>query len=181
MKRTNKKIIVGSLLIIGLTVVIVTLTLFNQKETFANEDFSFTIPSGWTQDDLEKGDLDKLLIIRFRQKDPKATFHVRTIKSGTATDLSALPKQLRSSFKNEVKNFEELKTGFQKIDGYEALRYEYKYEDLNASGKTFVTHQEMVITPVGDKIYYLVGQAKEEDYSKVRDKIQKIFDSFNFE
>ena len=169
------------MLVIGLTVAIITLTLFNQEKTFANDQFAFTIPSGWTQDDLEKGDLDKLMIVRVRQNDPKATFHVRTIKDSGNTDLSALPKQLRSSFKSGVKNFEELKISPQKIDGYEALRYEYKYEDVTASGQIFVTQQEMVIIPVGNKIYYLVGQAKEEDYSKVRDKIQKIFTSFNFE
>jgi hypothetical protein len=145
----------------------------------STEDFSFQAPSNWTQDNLGEGDLDKLVVFRISRGDPFANFHVRTLSGAESINFNVLPGELKNSFKKETKGFKEIKVSQEKIDTRDSLRYEYEYEQKTSTGN-YATHQEMVITLFENKVYYLVGQAKKEDYAKVRDEIGTIFDSFEF-
>jgi len=146
----------------------------------STEDFSFQAPSNWTQDDLGERDLDQLLVVRISREDPFVTFHVRTLSGAESIDFTQLPKELKASFTKKTEGFREIKVSQEKIDSRDCLRYEYEYEEKTNIG-SYVTHQEMVITLFENKVYYLVGQAKKDDYEEVRGEISKIFNSFKFE
>lgn len=153
---------------------------FNKGLTFSNDQFSFKTPPGWHYDDLKASGLENLVIVRVYQSNPDITFHVSTKLAANPIKLAELPKELQASFKKEVQKFEELGTGFQKIDEQDALRYEYRYRATGSDGKTFLSHQEMFIAQKGGLVFYLVGQATDADYETARPKVSQIIDSFRF-
>lgn len=167
-----------SILILGLAIWF--FFFFNQRLTFSNDQFSFKIPSGWNYDDLTASGLENLAVVRAYQNNPDITFHVTTKLVAEPANLAELPKELKVSFQKEVQKFEELGTGFQKIDDQDALRYEYRYQANDSDGKVFLTHQELFIVQVGGSVFYLFGQAADADYEIARPKVSQIIDSFRF-
>jgi hypothetical protein len=175
--RSRRKVLIaagGVLLAVGLA-----LFLIFHGPSFSNSAFSVRAPYGWSKDSLEGSDLKKLMVMRFRHKDPSATFHITASTVSGQADFSTLPAKLKTEFEKAVKGFKEIGSSSTTVDGNVALLYEYSFNDLNVSGKTYTTHQEMLIVQSGDKVFYLIGQAQDGNYAAVREDIAKIFDSFN--
>jgi len=165
----------GFLLLIALLLVFVAF----RGPRFSSANFSIRAPYGWYQDKLEGSDLKKLMVMRFRHKDPSATFHITTSTVSGQADFATLPAKLKAEFEKAVKGFKEIGSSSITVDGNSALLYEYTFNDLNVSGQTYTTHQEMTIVQSGSKVYYLIGQSQDSKYEAVREDITKIFDSFN--
>src|SRR3989304_2532140 len=178
LKKLNRRVVIvsGSVL---LAVILALVFVVFRGPRFSNANFSVRAPYGWSQDSLEGSELKKLMGMRFRHKDPGATFHVTSSTFSGQADFATLPAQLKVEFEKSVKEFKEIGSSPTTVDGQDALLYEYSFNDLNVSGKTYTTHQEMIIVQSGNRVYYLIGQAQESKYEAAREDIAKIFDSFN--
>ena len=178
LKKLNRRVVIvsGSVL---LAVILALVFVVFRGPRFSNANFSVRAPYGWSQDSLEGSELKKLMVMRFRHKDPGATFHVTASTFSGKANFATLPAQLKAEFEKAVKGFKEIGSSLIKVDGQSALLYEYSFNDLNVAGQTFTTHQEMIIVQSGDRVFYLIGQAQESKYEAAREDIAKIFDSFN--
>ena len=176
--RSHRKVLLAAGGVL-LAVILVLVFVVFRGPRFSNANFSVRAPSGWYQDSLEGSDLKKLMVLRFRHKDPSATFHVTARAFIGQADFATLPAKLKTEFGKAVAGFKEIGSDLIKVDGYNALLYEYVFNDLNVSGQTYTTHQEMIIVQAGSKVYYLIGQAQDRNYESVREDIVKIFGSFN--
>lgn len=154
--------------------------LSNRGIKVATADFSFTTPGKWEQVDLKGSGLESQIAASVRRKDRAASFHVTASTSKTKIDFKSLPAALKKSFSKSLKNFEEISVRTQKVDGFEALRYEYRYLGNSTGGGAMTVHQEQIIVQAGEKVYYLVGQSYEGNYAAIRPQLARIFDSFDF-
>lgn len=178
----RKTFFLVSVLVLSTLVLAILFFFVRSKQglTFSNDKFSFKTPPGWHYEDLKATGLENLIVVKVYQNNPDITFHVSTKLAANQIELSELPKELRASFQKGVKNFEELGMSFPEVGGQNALRYEYRYQATAPGGRTFLTHQELFITEVGETVFYLVGQAREEDYETARPKLAQILNSLKF-
>lgn len=179
LRSVNKKIWLA-LLVLAIAVSAGGFYLWNRGVAFSNADFSFATPSGWRQTNLEGTGLKDRLVVSVYNRDRSASFHVTMAVAGGKLDFVALPKELKKAFIEKVKGFTELGATSGKLDGYEALHYKYRYEDTGEKGEAVLIRQEQVIVQVGKKVFYLVAQADEGNYEKMRGELMEIFNSFDF-
>ncbi len=174
-RHSNKKGLLFVTFILVFVVTLLVLSFFEKSKKFENAYFSFTVPAGWKQDDLVTTKLQGYLDVRIRRQDPKAVFLVRALPTKGPVDFNDLQNKLRDSSTKSFKSFQEIKGEQQKISGHDGLYYEFKYSQAGST-----EHEDMIITEVGDKVYYLIGQTADSDYNKVRGSFEKIFKSFKF-
>jgi hypothetical protein len=179
LRSVNKKVWMV-LLVLAIVVSAGGFYFWNRGVSFTNADFSFAAPSGWRQTNLEGTGLKDRVVASVYNRSRSASFHVTAAATSGKIDFVALPKALKKAFLEKVKGFTELGVTVGKLDGYEALHYRYRYQDTGEKGEVVLIRQEQVIVQVGKKVFYLVAQANEENYEKMRDGLAEIFTSFDF-
>lgn len=147
---------------------------------FSNADFSFAAPSGWRETNLEGTGLRDKVVVSVYNRSRSASFHVTTAVAAGRIDFVSLPKALKEAFTEKINGFTELGSTLGKFDGYEALHYRYRYQDTGEKGEAVLVRQEQVIVQVGKNVFYLVAQANEANYEKMRIELAEIFASFDF-
>lgn len=170
----------------GVILIVAVLTgayfLFPQNKVYKNEkySFSFTYPKKWKEEDLAQSGLDKYLVARIRDEETNASFQVRIeeLEKSSTFKIDDLIKELDEKMSKELENFKKISSKGIKVNNRNDIEYIYSYTYKTESGETRISKQKLVILATTDKVFYLVGQAKEDRFSKVEKQFNQIIKSF---
>jgi len=181
MKKKSRIIIVVSAVVI-LTAIVGGILFWYQGrgDIYSHDDFSFTIPRGWEEDDLVERGLNEYIIIRIREPEINATFHAQTLDTEGDVNFEELPGELNKTFAEQLGAFEELNVeNDYEVGGQRALRYEYQH-DVKVDDEVRRSQYIMIITKNENKLYYFVARANIENFDDQEKTLNRIIKTVDF-
>jgi len=188
LKEKKKSFFKSPLLYLGIIFVVVVMSLtvtyyaFLQPKLYNSQKygFSFKYPKSWIEEDLSKAGLEKYLVARVKNENTKATFQVKTeeVEKPGAFNTEELLKKIDESMHKEFENFEKHSSRDVLVSSRKALEYVYSYSYKNESGETKKTQQKMIVLTKDKRLYYLIGQSPQDQFSKSERSFDQIINSF---
>ena len=139
-------------------------------------EFVLEQPAGWTGlSPVELVKFKDYFAFAARRTEPDALVSVRVQEGGTAdVNIDELADSLDDAMNEKFTDFEKVNEEAFKLDGKDALRYEYTF----TSEQQEKVREQIIIVLADSRVFHIASWANDKDFAEVRADIDSIIDSF---